>query len=132
MHGAELATVGAVTAFIGIFSPGLLLTVAFQGFWRKLRLKPAFLALLRGINASAVGLVFTAVYRLWEVGYLMNEPTNANADNSRMMSTSLAEEPWWVVVAVVTFAGNRWFDIPAAISILIGGIMGICWWAAVK
>jgi chromate transport protein ChrA len=49
------------------FFPGLTLTVAIQGFWRAMRTKQWVLNVLRGVNATAVGLVFTAVYRLWEI-----------------------------------------------------------------
>lgn len=127
-NSTAMAILGAAIAFIGIFTPGLVLTVALQGFWRKLRTKPVFLALLRGINASAIGLVFTAVYRLWEVGYLTKTSAGGNGGAGR----SLADEPWWVVVAVVTFAGNRWFNVAAPIGIMIGGLLGLCWWAATQ
>lgn len=80
-------------------------------------------ALLRGVNAGAVGLVWTAVYRLWEAGYLRAD--NANGE-------SLGIEPWWVVVAAVAFSGNRWFGIPPAISIGLGGLMGLLWSYAVQ
>jgi chromate transport protein ChrA len=61
---------GAIIAFFGMFTPGLMLATAFQGIWRVLRSRPSVIAIIRGVNASAVGLVFTAVYRLWEIGYL--------------------------------------------------------------
>lgn len=130
------AFLGAVLGFVGIFLPGLVFAVAAQGLWRQLRKRPLFIALLRGINATAVGLVFTAVYRLWEVGYLTNESTSAaNADNvqgGRVGGRSLADEPWWVVVAVLTYAGNKWFNVPAAAGIAAGGILGLAWWGATQ
>ncbi|KEF58495.1 uncharacterized protein A1O9_06421 [Exophiala aquamarina CBS 119918] len=55
---------GAFISYIGIFFPGLKLAVGAQGIWRVLRTRPLVVSLLRGINATAVGLVFTAVYRL--------------------------------------------------------------------
>lgn len=113
---------GALLGYLGIFVPGLTLSVGVQGFWRVLRTKPAIVSLLRGINATAIGLVFTAVYRLWEIGYLT--PTANNGQ-------SLALNPWWVVVAIVTYAGNAWFDVPAAIAILFGAVLGLCWYGAV-
>ncbi|KNG46745.1 chromate transporter [Stemphylium lycopersici] len=92
--------VGAILAFLAIFTPGIVLAVAFQSFWRVLRTRHWVLSLLRGINATAVGLVFTAVYRLWEIGYLRPESVQGG---------SLASEPWWVVVAALAYAETAWF-----------------------
>lgn len=114
--------VGALLAYIGIFLPGLTLAVGVQSLWRVLRTKPVIVSLLRGINATAVGLVFTAVYRLWEIGYLTPEESQGQ---------SLAREPWWVVVAVVTYAESAWFKMPAAPAILLGGVLGLAWYGAV-
>ncbi|KAK3047046.1 hypothetical protein LTS18_013235, partial [Coniosporium uncinatum] len=61
---------GAFLGYVGIFTPGITLAVSVQSVWRVLRTKKWVIDLLRGINATAVGLVFTAVYRLWEIGYL--------------------------------------------------------------
>jgi len=77
---------------------------------------------LRGVNAAAVGFVFTAVYRLWEIGYLT--ATEAKG-------VSLGKEPWWLVIAASTFTCVEWFSMPAPIAILSGGIAGIAWWGAV-
>jgi chromate transport protein ChrA len=110
---------GALLAFVGIFSPGIVLAVGVQGLWQALRTKAWVLSLLRGINATAVGLVFTAVYRLWEIGYLTPESSNGQ---------SLANEPWWVVVAAVTYAETAWFNIPPAFAIVFGAILGLGWY----
>jgi len=79
-------------------------------------------SLLRGINATAVGFVFTAVYRLWEIGYLTPNQTEG---------ISLAEEPWWLVVATVTYAAVEWFFVPPPVAILSGGVLGLAWYGAV-
>lgn len=73
--------------------------------------KPLVISLLRRISAAAVGLVFTAVYRLWQIGYLTVESSDGR---------SLGEEPWWVVITAVTYAGNAWFGVPAPIAIVAG------------
>ncbi|KAG8908100.1 hypothetical protein FRB99_000544 [Tulasnella sp. 403] len=115
-----------VTAFLGfvaIFLPGMALATATTSLFPLIRKYKPVAALLRGVNAGAVGLVWTAVYRLWEIGYLTPEATSGS---------SLAREPWWVVVALVTFASNRWYGVPAPVSILVGGVMGIAWWGVVK
>lgn len=113
---------GAVLGFVGIFAPGLLLTLGVQGLWAYMRTKTIVLSLLRGINATAVGLVFTAVYRLWEIGYLTPE---------RSSGQSLAEEPWWVVVAALTYCEVAWFNVPPAGAIVLGAVLGLCWYGAV-
>jgi chromate transport protein ChrA len=113
---------GAFLGFFGIFFPGIALAVAVQSFWRVLRRKKWVTDLLRGVNATAVGLVFTAVYRLWEIGYLT--PTESSGQ-------SLALEPWWVVVATVTYAESAWFNVPPAVAILVGGVLGLAWYGAV-
>ncbi|KAE8372496.1 chromate transporter-domain-containing protein [Aspergillus bertholletiae] len=114
---------GAFLGGLGIFFPGITLAVAVQSFWRVLRKQKFVIDFLRGINATAVGLVFTAVYRLWEIGYL----TPRERDGQ-----SLAQEPWWVVVAAVTYAESAWFKVPPAAAILLGAVLGLCWYGAVR
>ncbi|KAF2198291.1 chromate ion transporter-like protein [Delitschia confertaspora ATCC 74209] len=114
--------IGALLAYISIFLPGLTLAVGVQSIWRVIRTKSYVISLLRGINSTAVGLVFTAVYRLWEIGYLTPETTSGK---------SLALEPWWVVVAAVTYAESAWFGVPPAVAILLGAVWGLCWFGAV-
>ena len=114
--------VGSLIAFVGIFFPGLTLAVAVQGFWRVMRTKQGVLNVLRGVNATAVGLVFTAVYRLWEIGYLTPQVNRGQ---------SLALNPWWVVVAAVTYAESAWFKVPPPVAIVIGAVLGLCWYGAV-
>jgi len=107
---------GALLAYLGIFVPGIILAVGVQSIWQALRAKPWVISLLRGINATAVGLVFTAVYRLWENGYLTPESSNGR---------SLGQEPWWVVVAAITYAETAWFNVPPAMAIIFGAVLGL-------
>lgn len=113
---------GAVMGYIGIFLPGLTLAVGFQSCWRVVRKYPFTTSVLRGMNSTAVGLVFTAVYRLWEIGYLSSSASSGQ---------SLGKESFWLVVAAVTYAENAWFKVPPAIAIMFGGILGLCWYGAV-
>lgn len=115
--------VGALLGYVGIFTPGIVLAVGVQSIWQVLRAKAWVVSLLRGINATAVGLVFTAVYRLWEIGYLTPESSSGK---------SLGQEPWWVVVATVTYAGVAWFRIPPAVAIVCGAMLGLVWYAVVR
>lgn len=123
VRGANVPSVlGALMGFIGIFVPGITLAVAVQSFWRVLRRRKWVGDLLRGINATAVGLVFTAVYRLWEIGFLTPRVSNGQ---------SLGKEPWWVVVAAVTYAENAWFGVAPPVAIVLGGVLGLCWYGVV-
>jgi chromate transport protein ChrA len=122
-HSSHVSTfVGALLGFIGIFVPGIVLAAGVQSLWRLLRTKPAIVSALRGINATAVGLVFTAVYRLWEIGNLT--PKNSQGQ-------SLALDPWWVVVAALAYAETAWFKVPPAVAIVFGAVLGLCWHGAV-
>ena len=116
------AATGALMAYIGIFVPGLTLAVGAQSLWRLVRKKPMVVSALRGVNAAAVGLVFTAVYRLWEIGLLTKEVSSGQ---------SLARDPWWVVVAAAAYSATAWFKVPAAAAIVCGAVLGLCWYGAV-
>ncbi|KAM5477127.1 hypothetical protein MauCBS54593_000398 [Microsporum audouinii] len=113
---------GAILGGLGIFFPGLTLAVAVQSFWTALRKKKWVTDFLRGVNATAVGLVFTAVYRLWEIGYLTPLTTSGQ---------SLGKEPWWVVIAAMTYVESAWFRVPPPLAIVMGAILGLCWYGAV-
>jgi len=114
--------VGAILAFVGIFSPCLWLAVGFRSLWQSSRKNRVVKSVLRGINATAVGFVFAAVYRLWKSGYL-------SAVQSR--GASLGQDPWWVAVAATTFTAVEWFSVPPPVAILSGGIAGLGWWGMV-
>ncbi|KAJ6600720.1 putative chromate ion transporter [Mycena sp. CBHHK59/15] len=116
-------TLGAVIAFLGIFFPGIALLVGFQSLWSALRKKRSVASVLRGVNAAAVGLVFTAVYRLWQIGYLTPEESSG---------ISLAKEPWWLVIAATTYASVEWYGTVPAVAIIGGGVAGLGWWGAVS
>jgi chromate transport protein ChrA len=123
LRGTPWPTIlGALLGYLGIFTPGIALAVGVQSIWRILRSKPAVVSCLRGVNATAVGLVFTAVYRLWEIGYLTKSSTAGQ---------SLALDPFWVVVAALAYAESAWFRIPPAVSIVFGALLGLCWYGAV-
>ena len=117
------SVVGAILAYLGIFAPGLILAFGFQALWRVLRSHSTIIALIRGVNAAVVGLVFIAVYRLWEIGYLT--PGHENG-------ISLGADPWWVVIAILTYTSVAWFGVETWIGIVGGALLGICWYGAIK
>jgi chromate transport protein ChrA len=53
--------IGAILGVLGIYLPGIVLAVSVQSLWRVLRRRKWVVDILRGVNATAIGLVFTAV-----------------------------------------------------------------------
>lgn len=115
--------VGALIAFIAIFTPGIVIVTGIMGMWKELRSRRWLLSILRGVNAGAVGLVFTAVYKLWQIGFVDGEHTSGSP---------LGGDPWWVAVTATSFVGGKWFGLSAPGAILLGGVLGLLWFAAVK
>lgn len=115
--------VGALVAFVAIFAPGMIIVSGVMGFWRELRSRRWLVSLLRGVNAAAVGLVYTAVYRLWQIGLL---------DETKANGSPLGGDPWWVAITATSFVGGRWFGLSAPLAILLGGVLGMLWYAIVK
>ncbi|KAG8709474.1 hypothetical protein FRC09_000655 [Ceratobasidium sp. 395] len=123
LHSTNIPTiVGAILGFVGIFVPGLTLTLGFQSLWRLVRSNRFVISMLRGVNAAAVGLVFTAVHRLWEIGYVKQDAAQG---------VPLGSEPWWVVVAASAYVGVESFNVPTPLSIMGGGALGMAWYAVV-
>lgn len=114
---------GAIIGFIAIFAPGVILHTGTMGGWSVLRRYRWATSGIRGVNATAVGLVYTAVYRLWEIGYV-------GADFKS--GSPLGGDPWWVVVTATSFVGGRWFGVSAPMAILLGGLMGMVWYGVVS
>jgi chromate transport protein ChrA len=113
---------GALIGFIAIFTPGIIIVIGIMGLWSVLRSHRWLLSLLRGINAGAVGLVFTAVYKLWQIGYV-------DVDNEG--GSPLGRDPWWVAITATSFVGGAWFELSAPFAILLGGAMGMAWYGVV-
>lgn len=107
---------GALIAFLAIYTPGLLIVVGFTGLWRILRTRTWFLSVLRGVNASAVGLVYAAVYKLWQIGYLTA---------AQQGGLPLGTDPWLVTITATAFVVVAWFRINPPTAILLGGVMGM-------
>lgn len=121
--GANMSSVaGAFLGYLGIFLPGIWLVHGTMGLWSALRGLRWVKSLLRGINAGAVGLIYTAVYRLWQIGYI---------DEGYQDGTSLAVEPWWVVVTATSYVGGMWFGVKPAVAIIMGAVMGLIWYGVV-
>lgn len=113
---------GALVAYLAIFLPGMWLVHGTVGVWSTVRGLRWVKSFLRGVNAGAVGLIYTAVYRLWQIGYI---------DEGYRNGTSLATEPWWVVVTTTSFVGGMWFGIKPPVAIVLGAVMGLIWYGVV-
>ena len=121
-HTSTNAVIGALIGYVAIFVPGLVLHTGMMGLWKVLRKHRWFVSGLRGINATAVGLIYAAVYRLWEIGFLsQNFKTGA----------SLGTDPWFLVIAATAYTGGMWFNMYAPVAILLGGVMGLVWYGVV-
>lgn len=116
INSGQPAVLGALVAYLGIFFPGMVLVHGTMGVWKELRSRPWVKSGVRGINAAAVGLIYTAVYRIWQVGYV---------DEGFQSGKSLADDPWWVVVAATAYVGGRYFGVSAPLAILVGAVMGL-------
>lgn len=110
---------GALIAFVAMYTPGLLIVVGFMGLWSILHDRAWFLSILRGVNAAAVGLVFTAVYKLWQIGYL----------TAAVQGEPLGTDPWLVAIVGTAFVGGAWFRLSPPVAILLGGALGVARWA---
>ncbi|KAL7798178.1 chromate transporter domain-containing protein [Trichoderma ceciliae] len=107
---------GAMIAFVGIFFPGIVLVHGTMGVWGSLRSRRWVKSGVRGVNAGAVGLIYTAVYRIWLVGYI---------DEGFQSGRSLGDDPWWVVVTATAYVGGRYYGIAAPVAILLGAVLGL-------
>ncbi|KAJ4026312.1 hypothetical protein NW752_001251 [Fusarium irregulare] len=116
VHGGYPAIAGSLIAYLGIFVPGMVLVHGTMGIWEVLRGRRWVKSALRGVNAGAVGLIYSAVYRIWQVGFI---------DEGFQAGKSLADDPWWVVVTATAFVGARYFKVPIPLAILLGACMGL-------
>ena len=114
---------GAVIGYIAMFSPGMILQTGALGPWATLRSHDWINSFIRGVNAAAIGLIYTAVYRIW---------TLQRVDDNHSNESQFGQDPWWVVVVVVAFAGGMWFRLPAPGAIFMGGLMGLIWYGVAK
>ncbi|KAK4150841.1 chromate transporter-domain-containing protein [Chaetomidium leptoderma] len=116
LNGGYHSLAGAVIAWVGIFVPGLVLVHGTMGIWSALRGRRWVRSVLRGVNAGAVGLMYTAVYRIFVVGYI---------DEGFQAGRSLGDDPWWVVITATSYVGGRYFGVSAPLAIVLGAVMGL-------
>ncbi|KAL9561828.1 hypothetical protein ACKAV7_014090 [Fusarium commune] len=123
INGGYNSAAGAILGFLGIFVPALLTVHGTMGIWGAIRGWIWVKSSLRGVNAAAVGLIYTAVYRLWQIGHI---------DEGFQQGTSLAVDPWWVVVTATSYVGGYWFRVSPPVAIGTGAVMGLIWYGVVS
>ncbi|KAF9926570.1 hypothetical protein FBU30_003857 [Linnemannia zychae] len=98
---------GAILGYLAIFFPGLILMSAIIPFWQLVREHKVVKLIFKGVNACALGLVFSATWLLFE-------QTNAFGGSKGYHS----------VIASAAFVANGYLDFPAPLVIILGGAMG--------
>jgi chromate transport protein ChrA len=116
-------TLGAIVGLVAIFFPGMVVQNALLPIWRKIRSKPRLNSALKGVACGAIGLVFTAVYRLWQIG-LINQKSQ--------QGSPLGNEPWFVLVSATSFISCKWYGAQPPVAIIAGGLLGMIWFGVVR
>jgi chromate transporter len=90
---------------VAIFLPSFLLVAGTMPYWEELRRRAMANALLRGVNASVVGLLLAAFYNpVWLAGILTKgDFALAVAD---FVLLFLWKTPPWLVVVISAVAGE--------------------------
>lgn len=122
VFGGLNAAAGALLGYLGIFLPGIITVHGTMGIWSAIRKERWVKSALRGVNAAAVGLIYTAVYRLWQMGFV---------DEGFEAGKSLGDNPWWAVVATTSYVGGMWFGVDAPFAIIMGAMLGLIRYAVI-
>lgn len=94
---------GAVLSMLGLFGPGFILIFAMMPFWGRVRHVAWFKALLKGLNAAAIGLIASGCVFLYE---------------SAIIRASDA------MVFVITGGCACYYNMQAPLVILLGAALG--------
>ena len=104
---------GGILAYVGIFAPGLILMTGLMPLWIQLRSLKIIKIVFKGINASAVGLLFAAIHLLGK-----------NSIVEKTHGTNIVEYPLYLSIASISFVMAGFTKLPAPFIILLGGILG--------
>lgn len=121
---------GAVVGWAGIFAPGIVLKLSLLPVYDSWRKHQVAKSILRGLNAAAVGLVYTAVWQLFLVGYIYTSASGTLAE-ATSHSGPLTSDPFWGVVASTAFVASQWFQLPPAFAVVGGALAGMAWYGVV-
>jgi len=95
---------GAAIALVAVFLPGLLLIYGMLPFWDGFRKRPVAQAVLRGVNATVVGILLAALYDpIWTTS--VHAPADFAIVLAAFMALVLWKLPSWAVVGLTAAAG---------------------------
>ncbi|KAK4178646.1 chromate transporter-domain-containing protein [Triangularia setosa] len=123
INGGYSGVLGGFLGFLAIFLPGIWTVHGTMGLWSAIRGWRWVKSALRGVNAAAVGLIYTAVYRLWQIGWI---------DEGFSQGKSLADDPWWVVVTAGSYVGGAWFGVEPPVACIFGAVLGLVRYGVVE
>jgi chromate transporter len=98
LHGQPTGIAGAAIALAGIFLPGFLLLVGVLPFWDALRSRRGVRAVMRGANASVVGILAAALYTPVFTTAITGVAPFALALVCFVLLTAVRMPPWAVVL----------------------------------
>ncbi|KAI1291405.1 hypothetical protein EDD11_008963 [Mortierella claussenii] len=107
VNAGKSGVAGAVLCFLAIFFPGLILKNAVIPFWQFVRGHSSVKMVFRGVNACALGLVFSATWRLW-----------------LQVDGHGGSSGYHAVTASAAFVASGYLGIPMPLVIIFGGGMG--------
>lgn len=113
----------AALGFLGMYIPGIVMKTTILAVWKKIRGNRYVTSALKGLECGAVGLVFTAVFRLWRIGFIKE---------GSEYGSHIDTEPWFALISVASFVASRWYQIKPPISIAAGGVLGMIWYLVAK
>ncbi|TPX58873.1 hypothetical protein PhCBS80983_g02850 [Powellomyces hirtus] len=116
------AMIGALLAWIGMFTPGLLIKKGVLPLWKQYRGFPTMQIVFRGVNAAVVGLVLAATYLLSQRAISI-----ANGGDT-VGPLPVGKYPLYVALVGITFVTGGFLKVPAPYMIFAGGIVGILDW----
>ncbi|KAK4056577.1 hypothetical protein OIO90_002425 [Microbotryomycetes sp. JL221] len=121
----EAPVAGALLGVTAIFLPGIMLKLAFLPLYQRWKTSSVVRSILRGTCAAAIGLIWSAVYRLFRVGLI-------SADSSGVrpaVTSSLDRDGFLVSIVAGSFTAAGPFNVPAPFAIAGGALAGIIWYA---
>ncbi|KAL0039433.1 hypothetical protein WJX79_008119 [Trebouxia sp. C0005] len=102
---------GIMTCWVGLFAPGILLIYGLLPWWARFRQLDIYRRALPGVNAAAVGLIVAAVFQLG---------LKVHANSPFPTAT--------VSIGIVGFALVDALDVPPALVVLVGAVLGLAGW----
>jgi chromate transporter len=95
---------GGVIAMLAVFLPGFLLVAAALPVWRAVKQKPWAFGLVRGANASVVGVLAAALYSPIATSAILR-PADMAIAGAGFVALQVFRAPSWLVVIGVGMAG---------------------------